>query len=64
MNPLPSVKKHPQRTTALALMVFSVIQANLAMFKAHMPPLHFAIATTAIGAVMAYLAWRKSQEEA
>ncbi len=60
MNP---VKKHPQRTTALALVAFSALQANLALFQSHIPPLHFAIATTVIGVLMAVLAWKKSEED-
>lgn len=63
MKTMSQIKHHPQRSTALLLVVFSSLQASLTMFQAHMPPLYFAAVTTVIGLVMAVLAWKKSNEE-
>jgi hypothetical protein len=53
------IKKHPQRATGLFISVFGVVQANLAMFQAHVSPLLYAGLNIVLGIIVTALAWFK-----
>ena len=55
------IRKHPQRTTGLLLVVFGSLQTSLALFKEHMPPLVDSIITTAFGVVVTVLGYIKTE---
>ena len=51
------IKKHPQRTSGLLLVVFTQFQGALALADLPLPPLTVWAVNTAIGSAVAVLAW-------
>lgn len=51
------IRRHPQRTASLLLIVFTQIQGALTLAQIPMSPLVTWAVTTILGTVMAVLAW-------
>jgi hypothetical protein len=60
------IKKHPQRSAGLLLVIFTQIQGALTLAQLPIPPLAMWGINTAIGGVVAVLAWvvKNTKDEA
>ncbi len=51
------IKEHPQRVSGLLIVIFSQVQGALALLQVPMPPLVSWAVNTALGIIVAALAW-------